>query len=59
MTKIANHLAVTVPYPSRNCVESIHWAGTVLFHRYGDSQDLGFRIIFSTVSFPIDDNHTV
>ena len=36
--KIANNPADNAPYPARNCVESIHWAGTVLFHRSGHSQ---------------------
>ena len=36
--KITNYSADNAPYPARNCVESIHWAGTVLFHRSGHSQ---------------------
>ena len=31
--KIPNYSADNALYPARNCVESIHWAGTVLFHR--------------------------
>ena len=36
--KIANDSADNAPYPAQNCVETIHWAGTVLFHRSGHSQ---------------------
>ena len=35
---IGNYSADNIPYPARNCVELIHWAGTVLFHRSGESQ---------------------
>ena len=36
--KIANDSAYNAPYPARNCVESIRWDGTVLFHRSGHSR---------------------
>ena len=35
---IANDSADNTPHLARNCVESIHWASTVLFHRSGHCQ---------------------